>query len=199
MVLAQIIEEMRDRDTFIDTYVARDRKEQKGSDAKPMIWQSIELLIGIFCNLEAADLPSDNPANYREEEIENLTFVLNCIRDTMISGKWNPALPNSEQHKLARSYFYDKAFTVWVKVLGKALKYVYEQKLGRAIRGPLCYREPFTADMRLRLSRVFERLATHSVWLNPGAQQTIAGAYEKAVEDLFDNLGLDHIYLARLD
>lgn len=199
-VLAQIIDEVRNRDEhqFVDRYVAVDRREQRGPTAKPMIWQNFEWLIWTFCEMDAVDTTSDDPQNFRESEVSNLIFILRQIDAKMISGKWNPQVPDSEQHRLSRNYFYDKACTVWIKRLEEALRNAMAQMQGRAVSGPLCYRDEFSDMVKERFAGIVEKLATHGVWLNPAAQPTIAGAYEKEVEQLFDNQSLDWVYLTKL-
>lgn len=199
-ILAQILDEVRNQDEhqFVDRYVAVDRREQRGLNAKPMIWQNLEWLIRTFCQMDAVDTTSDDPQNYRESEVSNLIFVLRQIESKMISGKWNPTVPDSEQHRLSRNYFYDKACTVWIKRLEEALRNAIAQMQGRAVSGPLCYRDEFSDMIKERFSGILEKLATHGVWLNPAAQPTIAGAYEKEVEQLFDNQNLDWVNLTKL-
>jgi hypothetical protein len=199
-VLAQIIDEVRSQDTnqFIDRYVAVDRREQRGPNAKPMIWQNLEWLIRTFCEMDAVDTTSDDPYNFRESEVTNLTFILRQIENTMISGKWNPQVPNSEQHRLSRNYFYDKTCTVWIKRLEEALRNAMAQMQGKAITGAFCYRDEFNEVVKQRFAGILEKLSSHGVWLNPVAQATIAGAYEKDVEQLFDSQNLDWVYLTKL-
>lgn len=195
-LLAAIIQELRDTHNFIDSYVAQDRKGQR---QKPMIWESLELFIRTFCNLEPVDVPSDDVQNYRPDEIENVKFLFDCVEKHAIAGKWNPEVPESEGHKLSRRYFYEKALVNWLKPLREAMKDSFDQMSGRASVGALCYRPVFSAEVRHRFDRIFERLVTHGVWLNPAAEPIISGNSEKGIEELFRDQRLDWVYLTRLD
>lgn len=196
--IAQIIDELRSHSPFVERYVAEDRRQQRGPNAKPMIWQTLELFIATFAETKAVTTTSDDPANYREDEVKNLAFLLGQIESHMISGKWNPQVPDSEQHKLARNYFYDKASTVWIKEMEKALRYAFDQLQGIVVPGQICYRPILTDDVRRRFIGIFERLAIHGVWINPGYQATIGGNSERDIEALFNNQGLEYIYLTDL-
>jgi hypothetical protein len=198
-VMSQIIQESRDKTDFIDTYVATSRAEQRGLTAKPVIWQNLELLVKTYCNLEAVDTQPEDPLNYREEELDNFASILQLIAKHMLFGKWNPPLSDSEQHRLARNYFYDKAFTVWIPRLEEAMRNAVAQMRGRAVKGALCYRDVFDDRIRHRFDQLIERLAIHGVWLNPGVQPVISGNSEADIRQLFDNLGLDWVYLTRIE
>ena len=69
---------------------------------------------------------------------------------------------------------------------------------GKAYPEPLCYRQSYSDKIRQQFSGIAERLAVHGVWLNPAHQATIAGVYEKDIEELFLNQGLDYVYLTSL-
>lgn len=194
-IRSQIINELRDTHDFIDRYVAQDRKGQR---QKPMIWESLEAFVGTFCNLEAVEVLSDDPKNYRSDEIENVKFLLDNLEKHAIVGKWNPNLPDSEGHKLSRKYFYDKVFSNWLKRFAEALKYAFDQMNGRASTGALCYRPEFSAEVRQRFDRIFEKLVIHSVWLNPDNDPIISGNSERLIDELFQAQGLDYMYLTSL-
>src|SRR5260370_32400566 len=72
-LLSAVISELKETSDFIDHYVAVDRKGQR---QKPMIWESLEAMVKTFCNLEPAEVQSDDPHNYRADEIENIEFLL---------------------------------------------------------------------------------------------------------------------------
>jgi hypothetical protein len=197
-IRSQIIDELRSSHTFIDMYVAQDRQQQRGPNAKPMIWQTLELFVNTFAQTNAVETTSDEPTNYREEEIENLTFLLEQLEHHMIAGKWNPAIPNSEQHRLGRKFFYEKACSIWIRTLEKALRSAFDQMGGRAYPGPLCYRPAFSERIRERFSGIIQRLVVHGVWMNSAHEATIAGNNEKGIEELFNGQGLDYVYLTAL-
>jgi hypothetical protein len=194
-LLSAIIDGLKACGEFIDAYVAQDKKGQK---QKPMIWESLELFVKTVCNLEPVEAQSDSPQNFRGEEVENVRFLLECLEKHAIAGKWNPALPASEEHKLSRKYFYDKALTKWLPQLHKALTHAFDQMMGRASVGALCYREKFAPAVRQRFDRIFEKLVTHSVWMNPANDLTISGNSERQIEELFAAQGLDWVYLTKL-
>lgn len=148
---------------------------------------------------EPVDTPSDDPKNFRASEIENVKFLLDCLEKYTVTGKWNPFLPDSEGHRLSRKYFYDKVVTNWLKRLHEAMKHAFDQMMGRASTGALCYREEFSFDVHQRFDCIFEKLAIHSVWLNPANDPIISGNSEKQVDELFQAQGLDWVYLTRLD
>ena len=198
-IRASIIAELKNSHDFVDRYVAIDRNEQRGPQAKPMIWQSLERFVDTLCLVEPVDKPSDDPLNYREEELDNTRFILDCIEESLVRGKWNASVPDSEQHKLSRNYFYEKTFGVWLNRLAYAMRHAYDLMRGRAAAAPLCYQEPYSPEMKHLFRRIFERLATHGVWLNPAAQPVIAGAYENQIEELFNSHGLDWVYLTKLE
>ena len=198
-IRAQIIAELRENHHFISRYVAIDRNEQRGLQAKPMIWQSLERLVDTLCLVEAVDKPSDDPLNYREEELDNVCFILDSVEEALIKGKWNPAVPESEQHKLSRNYFYEKTFGVWLNRTAYAVRYAYDQMRGKASTAPLCYQEPYSPEVKHLFRRIFDRLATHGIWLSPLAQPIIAGPYENQIEEVFTNHGLDWVYLTKLE
>ena len=195
-LLGWTIDGLRDANDFVDFYVAQDRKGQK---QKPMIWDSLELFVKTFCNLTPVEVPSDDAQNFRECEVENLQFLLDCVHKHAIQGKWNPALPDSEGHKLSRKFFYDKALTNWLRRVAEAMKHAFDQMAGRAHTGPLCYRPRFSAEVRQRFDHTFELLVTHGLWLNPANDPVISGNSEKQIDAMFTEQRLDWVYLTGLE
>ena len=71
-IIASIIDEVKNQRQFIQNYAAEDRAAQK---LRPLLWQSLARIIRQVCKLEPADSFSDDPTNFRSDEIENLCFI----------------------------------------------------------------------------------------------------------------------------
>jgi len=191
-----IIDGLEEKADFVTKFVWRDRREQR---QKPMSYQSLRLFVQTFSNLEAVDKVSGDPENFRAPELENLAFLLSCLHKHSLSGRWLPDNPDAEEHKLAQLYYYVHAFANWIKILDEALRHALENMLNRAVRGPLCYRRPFNEEIRARFDAVVERLFTHGLWLNPANRPTLQSSFPGNISALFDEQGLDYVYLTRLD
>jgi len=177
-----------------------DTTKKKVARRNPMLWDNYERFISMLTNLEVTEETIDSPNNYREDEIENVKFLLSQLYWFAIKDKWNPDQPDSENHQLAIKFFYDKVFGVWGPMLVKALRYSYEQKVDRALRENegLCYREAFTDDIRKRFGKIFDRLFYHGIWSNPAYKEIFRSTTSGPIADLFRKEGLDHIYLTKV-
>lgn len=203
-ILASVLGELSNCGAFIEgkynfekDFV--DTTKKKGARLNPMLWDNYERLISLLVNLELVREASDAPNNYRADEIENLKHLLGLMYWFAIKDKWNPANPESESHRLAVRYFYDKVFEVYGPILLKALRYSYEQKMDRALGGDegLCYREQFSEDIKKRFARIFERLFKHGLWANQTYMETFRATTSGPIADLFAKEGLDYIYLTK--
>lgn len=195
-LMASIIEEVSEKMLFIENYAAEDKAAQK---QKPVLWQSIERAVKQFCNLDPVDKFSDDPANYRPDEVENFCFILNQIEDYSLKGKWEPDNPDSKHHQLARTYYYRTAFNGWIKILEEALRFALEQMKGAKVYDPLCYREEFSPEIKMRFIQIVRKLFEHPLWVQEPIQNEIALAnQDAAVADIFKREGLDYIHLTKL-
>jgi hypothetical protein len=195
-LLASIIAEINLERSFVRDYAAEDRPSQK---RKPILWQSLERLVGKFCKLEAVSKFSDDTENFRSDEVENLCFVLDQIETLAIKDKWTPDNPNSLPHKLSRTYFYKTAFNIWLDVLAEALKFALEQKNGVKIYEPLCYQKPFSSETKARMIQIMSKLFEHPLWVQEPIQDDIAKANQDVVvANIFKREKLDYIYLTKL-
>ena len=195
-ILSAIIEEIKSHSNFISEYVAPTKKDQK---MQPMIWQSLEKIITLFCNTEPVSVSSDDKFNYRNDEIKNIAFILEQIKTFAIEDKWNPNNPTSENHKLARTYFYKMAFNNWVKILANALKLAYEIKTGESMNQPICYRPEFDTATRKQFEKIIKKLFEHPLWVKPVFQNDIAKANkENAVSQIFDAEKLNYMHLIKI-
>jgi hypothetical protein len=195
-LLASTIGEIKEARTFIRDYAAEDRQSQK---KKPILWQSLERLIGRFCKLDAISKYSDDLENYRSDEIENVCFILDQIESLAIKEKWSADSSDSHLHKLSRTYFYKTAFNTWIEVLAEALKFAFEQKRGARIYEPICYQKTFSPETRVRFIQIMQKLFEHPLWVQEPIQNEIAKANQDVVvANVFKREGLDYIYLTKL-
>ena len=195
-IISSIIDEVKNELNFVQNLVAQDKKEQK---TKPMLWQSLERLIQIFCNSKLVDVPTDSNKNFRSQEIENICFIINEIHRSSIVNKWNPENQDDSNHILCRTYYYRTAFNNWSQILEKALKFSLEQMLGHAVQGDLCYRETFSSTTKARFSTIIAKLFNAPLWVLENNQKQISGANKDSiVQELFQNEHLDYIYLTSI-
>lgn len=177
-------------------YVADDKQSQK---RKPILKQSLDRLVGKFCKLEAISKYSDDPENYRPDEVDNLSFILDQIESLAIKDKWSPDNADSLLHKLCRTYFYKTAFNTWIDVLAEALTFALEQKNGARLYEPLCFQKPFSADTKGRFIQIMRKLFEHPLWVQEPIQDEIAKANQDiVVGNVFRRENLDYIYLTKL-
>jgi hypothetical protein len=195
-LLASIIDAINPERSFVRDYAAEDRQSQK---RKPILWQSLERLIGKFCKLDAISKYSDDPENYRSDEVENVCFILDQIESLAIKAKWSPENPDSHLHKLSRTYFYKTAFNTWIEVLAEALQFALEQKNGAKIYEPLCFQKAFSPETRARFMQIIQKLFEHPLWVQEPIQDEIAKANDvQVVGNIFKRENLDYIYLTKL-
>lgn len=195
-IVSSIIDEIKNELNFVQNLVAQDKQEQK---TKPMLWQSLERLIQIFCNSKLVDVPTDSNKNYRSQEIENISFIINEIHRNSIVNKWNPENSDDSNHILCRTYYYRTAFNNWSQILERALKFSLEQMMGHAVQGDLCYREAFSSAVKVRFSTIISKLFNSPIWVIEANQKAIAGANKDSiVAELFQNEHLDYIYLTSI-
>jgi hypothetical protein len=97
-------------------------------------------------------------------------------------------------------YFYDKVFEVYTPIIVRALIFSYEQKTDKALKEDegLCYREPFSEDLKKRFARIFERLFGHGIWANPMNKEIFRATTSGPIAELFTKEGIDYIYLTKL-
>lgn len=195
-IVSSIIDEIKRELSFVHNLVAQDKQEQK---LKPVLWQSLEKLIQIFCNCDLVDVPTDNTKNFRSEEIENICFIVSEIEKSSITSKWNPENPEDLNHVLCRTFYYRTAFNNWHQVLEKSLKFSLEQMLGHAISDSLCYREAFATPIKKRFGEIIKKLFNAPLWVQEDNQKTIAGANKDSiVQELFISENLDYVYLTKI-
>lgn len=177
-----------------------DTTKKKAGRRSPMLWDNYERFVSMLVNLETVGETANSLNNYREDEVENLKFLLSLLYWFAIKDKWNPDQPDSESHQLAVRFFYDKVFEVWGPMLVKALRYSYEQKVDRALgeHEALCYRDVFPEDIKKRLEKIFQRLFYHGMWSNFNYKEIFRSTTSGPIADLFAREGLDHIYLTKV-
>lgn len=195
-IISSIIDEIKRELNFVQDLVAQDKNEQK---TKPVLWQSLERLVQMFCFTNLVDVPSDSDKNYRSTEIENICFIINEIQISSITNKWNPENPNDSNHILCRTYYYRTAFNNWHQILERALKFSLEQMLGYAVHGDLCYREAFSTNTKKRFSEIIKKLFDAPAWVIDLNQKLISGANKDSiVQELFEKEHLDYIYMTKI-
>lgn len=195
-LLSSILREVNTDTGFVARYAAESRVDQK---VHPILWQSIERLIGRFCNLTPVTELSESDKNYRSDEIVNLGFILQQIEDFALRQNWDPGNPASEQHKLARTYFYRTAFNNWLTALEEGLRFAFEQMRGAKLHSPLCYQPEFAPLVRQRFSQIIKRLFEHPLWVQEAIQEEIAKTNQDiVVSRIFQREGLDYIWLTKL-
>jgi hypothetical protein len=195
-LLSSILQEIQQERSFIRDYAAQSRSEQK---KHPVLWQSLERIIKIFCNLGPVDETSDSEKNYRSDEIDNICFILDQIEEFSIKNKWDPENPDSESHLLSRTYFYRTAFNNWIDTLQEALKFALELMYDKKIYNAICYQVKFSPEVRSRFSNIIKKLFEHPLWVKREIQNEIATTnQEPAVKEIFKREGLDYIYLTKL-
>jgi len=195
-LLASIISEINIERSFIRDYAAEDRKSQK---QKPILWQSLEKLVTKFCKMDEVSKCSDDPDNFRSDEVENVCFILDQIEEHAIKHKWDPDNHNSTAHKLSRTFFYRTAFNTWIEVLAEALRFALEQKNGVKIYEPLCYQKTFSAEIKARFIQIIQKLFQHPLWVQEPIQDEISKTNQDVVVgDIFKRENLDYIHLTRL-
>jgi hypothetical protein len=195
-LMASIIDEIKLERSFVREYAAEDRQSQK---RKPILWQSLGRLIGKFCKLDAISKYSDDPENYRSDEVENVCFILDQIELLAIKDKWSPDNSDSHLHKLSRTFFYKTAFNTWIDVLEEALKFALEQKNGAKIYEPLCFQKAFSSEIKARFIQIMRKMFDHPLWVQEPIQDEIAKANQDVVvSNIFKRENLDYIYLTKL-
>jgi hypothetical protein len=156
-------------------------------------------LIGRFCKLDAISKFSDDPENYRSDEVENVCFILDQFEGLAIKGKWSADNSDSHLHKLSRTYFYKTAFNTWIEVLAEALRFALEQKHGAKIYEPLCFQKAFSPQTKARFIQILQKLFEHPLWVQEPIQDEIAKANQDVVVgNVFKRENLDYIYLTKL-
>jgi hypothetical protein len=194
-IIGWLIEAVKDQSSFIDTYVADSRTAQK---VRPILWQSLERMVRVFCKIDAVTVPSTDPRNYRAPEIENFRYILDLLEKYSLLNKWDANNPEAKTHQLSRTFYYRTAFNNWIDVLYEAMKYALEQMRGRKINDELCYAEEFSPQVKERFDQIAERLFTHPMWVHENIQREIATANQDAVVGaIFEREGLDYIYLTK--
>jgi len=195
-LLSSIISEIQLERSFIRDYAAGNRTEQK---LRPVLWQSIERTVRKLCDLEPVDKPSDDKNNFRNDEIENICFILDQIEEYSIKNKWDPDNPESKNHQLSRTYYYRTAFNNWINTLEEALRFALEQRQGAKIYGALCYRKTFSQEIKSRFITIIKKLFDHPLWVQETVQNEIAKTNQDSiVTEIFKREGLDYIYLTKL-
>lgn len=195
-ILASIISEIQLERSFVRDYAAQNRTDQK---RHPILWQSIERIVKKFCNLEPVSEYSDSENNFRSDEIENICFILDQIEEYSIKNKWDPDNPESKYHQLSRTYYYRTAVNNWINTLEEALRFALEQKQGVKIYGALCYRKPFSSEVRSRFISIVKKLFTHPLWVQETIQDEIAKTnQDSVVTEIFKRENLDYIHLTKL-
>ena len=180
---------------FIGRFVFEHRREQK---EKPIAWKNLHLFVETFANLESVDRVTGDPENWREGELNNLNFLLSSMYKHSLKDRWNPQNPDAVEARLASLYYMTHTFRIWVRILEKALRYAYEQRINKELQGPLCYRREFAPEIKERFDTIIERLFCHGLWINPDNQVVLRSIYDDQIEQLFRDKGLDYMYLTRL-
>ena len=195
-ILSSIKEEINEKTNFIKEFAAQDKSEQK---TKPILWQSLDKIINLFCHIDPVDVASESEENFREDEISNIVFILSLIEEFGIRNRWEPTNPENKSHIVARTFFYRTAFNNWIKILEEALRYSLEQMNGKKMPGALCYRKVFDPNVKKRFSEIVKKLFEHPIWVKEAKQVEIAQSNNDAtIGKLFENEGLDYIYLTKL-
>lgn len=194
IIVAAIKDEVKNKSNYIQEYVAQN-KQQKN---RPILYQSLDKLINIFCNTEPVKETSDSKKNFREAEVENFMFILSEIVEHSLRNKWDINNNSSINHIVSRTYYYKTAFDQWIKVLEEALRHVFDITYNCKTEGALCYRENFEPGIKDRFSKIIKKLFDHPLWLKPNYHIEIAQANNSSpIIDIFQKEGLFYGYLVK--
>jgi len=191
---AWIIDGLKDMTQMADQLIAKVVREQR---SRPFLYSSLKRFVKKFTKLEPIDYPTGHPENYRDAELGNLAFILEAIREETLEGKWNSSNPESEGHKLARSFYYDHTVRVWLDILEEALSFGLSMLTGKKLNRPICYRGEFSEDEKDRISSTVKRLFSHGLWLNPANRVTLSSSFDSEIRKLFTDQGLDYVYCVK--
>ena len=126
--------------------------------------------------------------------MNNLTQILEAMRRETLENKWNPTNPESEEHKLARNFYYDHTVRVWLDILEESISFGLSMLAGKKLNRPICYKAEFSQDEIDRISSIVNRLFSHGLWLNPANRPTLSSSFDSDIRKLFSDHGLDMIY-----
>ena len=192
---ACIIEGLREKsEEMADRLIAKVVKEQR---LRPFLYSSLKRFVRKFAKLEPIEYPTGHPENYREAELNNLSHILECIHQETLEGKWNPANPDSEEHKVARNFYYDHTVRVWLDILEESITSGLSILVGKKLNRPICYREEFTQEEKERILAIMQRLFSHGLWLNPANRPILSSSFDSDIRKLFSEQGLDWIYCVK--
>ncbi len=191
---ACIIDGLSDKTQMANNLIARVVKEQR---AKPLLYSSLKRFIRKFAKLEPIEFPTGHPDNHREDELNNLASILDTIYKESLENRWNPANPESEEHKLARNFYYDHTVRVWLDILEASLDYGLSMLAGRQLNIPICYRQEFSDIEKDRITAIVKKLFMHPLWLNPANKTTLSSSFDSDIRVLFTDQGLDKIYCTK--
>jgi len=192
---ACIIEGLGPKTQMADSLIAKVVKEQR---SRPFLYSSLKRFVRRFARLEPIEYPTGHPDNHREDELNNLTQILESIRLETLEGKWDPNNPESEEHKLARNYYYDHTVRVWLDILEESISFGLSMLASKKLERPICYRSEFSQDEAGRISSIIRRLFSHGLWLNPEHRVTLSSSFDLDIRKLFGSQGLDYIYCVKV-
>ncbi|MBE9502039.1 MAG: hypothetical protein IMY87_06395 [Chloroflexi bacterium] len=193
---ATIIEGLKEKTEMANELLARTVREQRSK--QPFLYSSLKRFVRRFARLEPVDVPTGHPDNHREGELENLAFILEEIRKETIHGRWNPKDPESEGHKLARTYYYDHTVRIWLEVLDESIPFALSMLAGKKLEGPVCYRSKFSFEQEARIRSIIERLFKHGLWLNPENRPVLSSSFDLDIRNLFAKHGLDYVHCSKV-
>jgi hypothetical protein len=179
-----------------DSLIAKVVKEQR---SHPFLYSSLKRFVRRFARLEPIECPTGHPDNHREDELNNLTQILESMRLVTLEGKWDQNNPESEEHKLARNYYYDHTVRVWLDILEESISNGLSMLAGKKLGRPICYRSEFSQAEAGRISTIVKRLFLHGLWLNPEHRVTLSSSFDSDIRGLFTTQGLDYIYCIQVE
>ena len=192
---ACIIEGLGSKTQMAESLIAKVVKEQR---ARPFLYSSLKRFARRFARLEPIEYPTGHPDNHREDELNNVAQILESIRLETLEDKWNPDTPESEEHKLARNFYYDHTVRIWLDILEESISFALSQLAGKKLDRPICYRPEFSQEEKNRIASIVNRLFSHGLWLNPANRVTLSSSFDSDIRELFRNQGLDYIYCIKV-
>lgn len=192
---AWIIDGLRDMTEMAQSLIARIVREQ---GSRPFLYSSLKRFVRKFAKLEPIEYPTGHPENYRDAELRNVAVILEAIRQETLEGKWNPNNPETEEHKLARNFYYDHTVRVWLDILEESIASGLSLLAGKKLDRPICYRAEFSQDEMDRISSIVNKFFSHGLWLNPANRVTLSSSFDSDIRKLFSDQGLDWIHCVKV-
>lgn len=169
------------------------QEENRGRTNPVTISRVQKTLFKQFITDPPLDDEFEGPSHYREEERDNVVWLLNCIVDHALEGRWAPERDDAA-HKKAARIFSAGAMQAWVPFLADAvaagLRLIDQQDRQRIL-----YREISDEDRALIESLVV-RLFSHKIWEDPDPTlQDLRYDNAERAKDILRDKGLSAMWI----